>query len=356
VQRGLTTVAPYGRSGASARVRVVEWVERLGLDAQAFDYLGLPHSRPWALLRDPAALLKAEHRIRRLAARPPQVLLLHREASPLSRGGLESALLSAAAHGVYDFDDALQWDHGRGPIPRRLAPKSGKCLAAVRAADRVIAGNPLLADWACEWARDVVVIPSCVDPNDYVVKTDHALHDPPRLGWVGSPTTERYLQRLAPALLEGHRRWGARLTVVSSGTAALGPLDVMVDRVEWSEGVVAPSMVGWDVAIAPLGSDLLARGKCAYKLLQYAAAGLPVVGSPVGANRQVLEAIAGLPASSIDDWGAALAAILEAPESERADRGARARAAVTRDYSYDAWATTWLAAVELTPTQVETPA
>lgn len=354
MQPSLTTVAPYGRSGASARVRVLEWVERLGIEARAFDYLGLPHSRPWTLLREPAALLAAERRIRHLAARPTELLLLHREASPLSRGGLEAGLLAAAAHGVYDFDDALQWDHGRGPIPRRVAPKAGKCLAAVRAADRVVAGNALLADWACEWAKDVVVIPSCVDPTAYAVKAEHALHDPPRLGWVGSPTTERYLQRLTPALLDVHRRWGARLTVVSSGRAALGPLDVMVDRVEWSEDVVAPVLVGWDVAIAPLGSDLLARGKCAYKLLQYAAAGLPVVGSPVGVNRQVLTAIAGLAASSADEWREALDALLAAPEAERADRGSRARAAVMRDYSYDAWAPTWLAALELT--QVVTPA
>ncbi|MFN2540325.1 MAG: glycosyltransferase [Mycobacteriales bacterium] len=342
-------MAPYGRAGASARVRVLAWVERLGLEVVSHDYLGLPHSRPTALLHDLPGLLAAERRIRDVASRSHATLLLHREASPLSRGAIEARLLGNAEHGVYDFDDALQWDHGRGMALRRWAPKSSKCLAAVRAADRVIAGNVVLAEWASEWARDVVVVPSCVDPASYPVKTEYGVHDPPRLGWIGSPTTERYLLAIAPSLLEVHRRTGARLTVISSGTASLGALTDMVDRVTWTESQVGTAMTQWDVALAPLADDLMARGKCAYKLLQYGAVGLPVVGSPVGVNRQVLDAFGGLAVDGVRPWTDALLSLLAASASELRHRGRTARDAVTKDYSYDAWASAWLAALELQP-------
>ena len=45
-------------------------------------------------------------------------------------------------------------------------------LAAAQQADRVIAGNEILADWASEVARDVVVVPSCVAVKQYRQKID----------------------------------------------------------------------------------------------------------------------------------------------------------------------------------------
>jgi hypothetical protein len=48
-------------------------------------------------------------------------------------------------------------------------------------ADRVIAENEILADWASSIAHDVVIIPSCVDPETYRSKENYELGDPPRI-------------------------------------------------------------------------------------------------------------------------------------------------------------------------------
>jgi glycosyltransferase involved in cell wall biosynthesis len=341
----LHAVTPYGREAGSSRVRVYEWLDRLEEPVVVSGYVGARDARARRLLRRPGALLAAERRLRRIAAARPERLLLHREASPLSRGALEARLARAAAFSVYDFDDALQWDTGAGGRLRRLAPKAPKALAAVRAADRAIAGNAVLADWASQHNADVVVIPSCVAVDAYTPKARYELSDPPRIGWIGNPDNEAYLEALGPALENLNRRTGARLTIIGATEPRLGRLEALVDRIRWSEATQHAVLASLDVAIAPVPDAPYERGKCGYKLLQYGAAGVPFAASPVGVNRDILRAF-GLPAVEHGgDWAGAIQELLERPAADRAALGRAIRAATRRDYSFDAWLPRWRAAV-----------
>jgi glycosyltransferase involved in cell wall biosynthesis len=223
--------------------------------------------------------------------------------------------------------------------------KAIKCRAAALSADTVIAGSTVIAEWANAYNSNVVLIPSCVDPGKYNAKQDWSVNEPPRVVWLGSPSTEQYLVSITAPLLEIRRRLGARLIVISAGSATLGPLDAMTTRVPWSEDLVGRILATGDVAVAPLIDTPYARGKCAYKVLQYAAAGLPVVGSPVGSNARALDRLGGTQAHSQSDWVDALFHILTAPQSERAEAGTRARSGVDQHYSFRAWEGRWLEAV-----------
>jgi glycosyltransferase involved in cell wall biosynthesis len=339
----LHAVAPYGPSAPSVRVRVVEWLRRTDPQAALHTYLGGPRYSVSTLARHPLAAAQCEYSLRRLPHQLRRsVLLLHREASPLSGGSVEARLLSAAAYGIYDFDDALQWDWGRDSLLRSLRPKAPKALSAVRAADRVLAGNDYLADWATSCAKDVVVIPTCVDLGDYVEKTDYGLHDPPRLGWLGAPLNQNYVTQIGPALLEVHRQTGARLTMIGA-EGPLGSLDPIVDRVPWSMSSVRAALAEWDIGLNPLRDGSWERGKCAYKLLQYGAAGVPSVGSPVGVAANILASV-GLPAPRTrDEWVDALVNLLGVSAASRAAAGHRFRAHVSAEFSYGAWHDRWLA-------------
>jgi glycosyltransferase involved in cell wall biosynthesis len=261
-------------------------------------------------------------------------VLLSRRASPISTGRLEASILRHATRGIYDFDDALAVSTD-GPFPL-----ANIWRRAVEAADVVIAGNKLLAAEARRYAERVVVIPSCIEPDLYLPKRDYEF-DRPTAVWIGSPSTESYLATIARPLLEAHRRTGLRLRLVSAGEASLGPLDAMIDRVPWTPTGFAAALEAADVGIMPLPDDAWTRGKCAYKLLQYAATALPLIGTPVGANRGVLDGAQGWAANSDDEWLAALLACVEAPATERAARGAAAREFVTANFSFAAWAPTW---------------
>jgi glycosyltransferase involved in cell wall biosynthesis len=337
-------VMPHGRTGPSTRVRVFEWLDRIGVPAVVSSYLSHGNSSPSYIARHAVAVLAAEGRLRAIASQGAQRLLLHREASPLSRGELERRLLSSAELAVYDFDDALHWDWGAGGRLRRLALKAPKVFLSVRHANRVIAGSPVLAEWASQHNTDVRVIPSCVSPTAYRQKTEYRLGDPPRLGWIGSAHNERYIELVAPALREVHRRTGARLTLVSTTQRGLGDLESFIDRVPWSEAAQHTSLAEFDVGIAPLGDDPHTRGKCGYKLLQYAAAGTPVVGSPIGVNREILLRL-GMPAPQDGEWVDAILDLLHRSAEARAGLGRHARAVAQREFSYDAWLPRWKQAV-----------
>ena len=194
------------------------------------------------------------------------------------------------------------------------------------------------------------MIPSCVDPEEYVQKQDYSVGSVPRLIWMGSPSTEKYLGAISPALLRVHRLTGARLTLVSAGQRPLGELDAMTDRVDWAGAASHALLAEADCGIMPLPDTALARGKCAYKVLQYGAAALPTVASPVGVNADVIGQLGGHAATDLDSWVDALVDVLRASNSDRRGRGRAARRGVERHYSFAAWSGAFLRALRLPDT------
>jgi glycosyltransferase involved in cell wall biosynthesis len=135
-----------------------------------------------------------------------------------------------------------------------------------------------------------------------------------------------------------------RLTVVSAGSRSLGPLDAIVDRTTWDPRTFSQILADADVGIMPLYDTEFSRGKCAYKVLQYGAAALPVVGSPVGTNATVLAELGGA-APGPGEWVDAVASVFDASASTRMSLGDAARRAVEESYSFEAWETRWRVAV-----------
>lgn len=333
--QGLIAVGPYGPANSTVRARLLHWLDRLEVEDVE---LILSPGDPFGL----AAQVRS-----RKAAQVPVLLL--RNAAKLSRGRLESRLLRSGSAGIYDLDDGLPWDDGRlpglGAWWKRPWPRSLIADRAARSADRVIAGNELLADWASQRCGDVVVVPTCVEPDDYEGKSTYEVSDPPRIGWLGSPATEGYLVDIAPALAEVHRRTGARLTILGGSVNTDARLAAFSNRAEWSLQAQHQLPATWDVGLMPLRDGVYERAKCAYKLLQYGAAGLPCIGSPVGASSQLLQQVAAPAPNSLDEWVDALTAVLTASPAHRAAMGARATAVVKRDFAYATWQSTWSAAV-----------
>jgi len=79
--------------------------------------------------------------------------------------------------------------------------------------------------------------------------------------------------------------------------------NMSVEKHRWSEKTQVLDLVSSDIGLAPLPDDPFARGKCGFKILQCAAAGLPVITTPVGVNSEyVTDGITGYHASNLSQW------------------------------------------------------
>lgn len=185
---------------------------------------------------------------------------------------------------VYDIDDAVWLQRPRFEGEERAA--SGRRLRNFAAmcshATLTVAGNEYLAAAARAHAPErVVVVPTAVH-----IPPDKAITLAPKrpditVAWVGMGHNVSYLEPLRPVFANLCRRYPQlRLRVLSSQWPEWK--DVRVEPIAWSEEVEHAALCTADIGIMPLFDDSYARGKCAFKLFQYMAAGLPCVASPVG--------------------------------------------------------------------------
>jgi glycosyltransferase involved in cell wall biosynthesis len=112
----------------------------------------------------------------------------------------------------------------------------------------------------------------------------------------------------------------ARLVVVADAFVTLpGIPDDRVDLVRWSPENEATVIQDFDVGLMPLGGGDWAKGKCAFKMLQYLSCAVPAVVSPVGMNAEVLAmADVGLAATTEDEWVEALLTLYRDRDRARA--------------------------------------
>jgi glycosyltransferase involved in cell wall biosynthesis len=267
---------------------------------------------------------------RRELLRWADVTVLHQ----IKLSSIEARLFAAYSHGlIFDVDDAIYVRKPRrlGDVPDESAWRKKKFAATCRWADAVAAGNDVLAGVARDAAKEVVVLPTSIDIASYQPTTAGPA-DPPTIAWIGSPENLIYLDMIRPALARLAKRHPTlKLRVICSEFPQWG--DVAVERVLWNSATEAQSLAGAHIGVMPLTDDAWSRGKCAFKLLQYMAAALPCVASPVGANTEaVLDGFNGFHATDVDEWERSLERLIVSPQL-RADLGAKGRAHVQERYS-----------------------
>ncbi|HYC02756.1 MAG TPA: glycosyltransferase [Azospirillaceae bacterium] len=325
----------YDRLGPSSRLRFFDplpWLAQAGLDVAVRPFFDDPYlERQFAGRRtDPLAL--ARYYARRLRALRDRgafdLLWIEKEALPWLPTGVEAALLAGTPYAL-DFDDA--WH-------RRYAGRpglSGKLERLVAGAALTVTANAHLEEWArAAGARRLHRMPTPVDLARYAPR--EADGGGFRVGWIGTPSSAAYLAEVAEPL----RRLAETgpLTLVTVGAAPVGLPGVPEAFRPWSEATEADEISGFDVGIMPLPDTPFTRGKSGYKLLQYMAAARPVVASPVGENRVIVDpGVSGFLAGSPRDWVAALER-LRADPGLRRTMGRAGRARVAADYALDALA------------------
>lgn len=257
------------------------------------------------------------------------LLWIEKESLPWVPVWLEQLLLRGVPY-VLDFDDATfhNYDRNSSPWVRYfLGRRIDRLMAGARL---VVAGNRYLAQRASmAGAPWVELLPTVVDLERYPARRNEASAAPctvpPRLVWIGSPSTVQYLRLLAEPLAALARQQPFSLRVIGGGPLSMAGVDVEV--LPWSSDTEAAAIAECDVGIMPLLDTPWEQGKCAYKLIQYMACGLPTVASPVGANCEVVvEGQTGFLAGTAEAWVDKLELLLrDAALRQRLGNAGRAR-------------------------------
>jgi glycosyltransferase involved in cell wall biosynthesis len=243
---------------------------------------------------------------------------------------------------IFDFDDAvfLRDSYAPGGLhnPRLLR----RFVRTMQAADFVVAGNTFLAQQAACWIdpRRIAVIPTCVDWARYPAAR-HVSTEACQMVWIGSSSTLRGMTHIRPMLEHlGRQIPGLSLKIICDRSLELEHMPVQF--CPWSTQNEAADLAGSDVGISWLPDDDWSRGKCVLKVLQYMAAGLPVVANPVGAQATLVQhGVTGFLAQTPEEWHQALERLSQSP-ALRQRLGARGRQVVRTLYEVRQGADAWL--------------
>ena len=245
----------------------------------------------------------------------------------------DARALRGARRLVYDFDDAVMVQ-ARAP-DRPHAGRLRRFRRTMARADLVIAGSRILAEHAyAAGARRVAIVPTGLDASRLRPKaTWAAAPGRTRLVWIGSASTLRQLEPFRPMFEAlGRAVPGLVLRVIADADMRLD--DLAVENVRWRLEDEARLLAESDLGIAPLPDTPFTRGKCGFKVLQYMAAGLPVVASPVGVNADyVRHRETGLWARSAEEWVEAIGR-LAADAALRERMGREGRRRIEREFDF----------------------
>ncbi|MBN2453232.1 MAG: glycosyltransferase family 4 protein [Candidatus Omnitrophica bacterium] len=314
----------YSREGASTRYRFLQYFpyfEDHGIRCELSPLTDADYLKHLYTLKRGTAGDCARALIRRLSAicgiRKYDIAVIEYELIPYFPPVFEALLNFLKIPYIVNYDDAVFYRYSRNKNALVRACFGGKIDRVIRGASLVIGGNKFLADYAGKAAaRRVEMIPTVVDMNRY---KDTSRGDNPvfTIGWIGSPSTSKYLNDIVPALAKVCAEGKARVVIIGAPDVKLP--GVPVENRPWSETTEVRDLMDCNAGIMPLDDGLWEKGKCGLKAIQYMACGLPVVASPVGVNEEIVEGgVSGFLAVTNEDWVRALAAL-------RDDRALRER-------------------------------
>lgn len=241
---------------------------------------------------------------------------------------------------IVDFDDAVfhNYDLSNNPIIRLAL--SSKIDTVMKLSSCVTAGNQYLMDRAIKaGAQRVEFLPTVVDEKKYhrITKKE----DTCVIGWIGSPATQNYVLNLREAFEYVAREHKIEIHLIGANEGMKDHFkNLNVKIIPWSEASEATLISNFDIGIMPLPDGPWERGKCGYKLIQYMASSVPVMGSAVGVNTEIINQCRSgilVEGQSVQNWQEALVQMISNPEL-RENFGKNGRLGVEKTYSLSAQA------------------
>ncbi len=238
---------------------------------------------------------------------------------------------------IYDFDDAV---YAKESFREKVVnkdfgtDKTIKRLHYVLKKSRyIIAGNNHLKRYALKYNKNICVIPSSIKFSEYSKKKSKQNKNI-YIGWIGLGPNTFYLHQLKSVLTYICKvKKNVKLLVISDIKFKMDNVSVVNYR--WNEKKELTLLHKIDIGIMPLIDDEWSKGKSAFKIIQYMAAGIPVVASPVGANVEIVKNnFNGYLAADESGWKKYLLLLIK-DKSKREQLGDNGRRYIEKYYSIE---------------------
>jgi glycosyltransferase involved in cell wall biosynthesis len=330
----------YGATAASTRQRLLQYLPALhdaGIDVEYHALLNDDYVQSLQTGVKPKMGQVAKAYLARMAqavsTRKYDAIWVYAELFPYLPASFEQLAFLTGKPVIYDFDDAFfhQYD-GSTALGSLL---KGKLEPLLRGAAICCCGNSYLQEYADHFCRRTIIIPTVVDTECYRPDRARPAGRPTVIGWIGSPSTWCYVRPMLPMLRSLVNDYPVEVRIIGGGVAATDELALYSGfrSVSWNEDSQVREIQAMDIGIMPLPDENWAKGKSGFKLIQYMACGLPVVASPVGVNREIVNhGQNGFLATTSHEWAAALRKLLTDADL-RARLGAAGRKSAEEDYS-----------------------
>lgn len=247
--------------------------------------------------------------------------------------------ISAKIPLIFDFDDAI-WQNVISEGNKKLAflKNPDKIKEIISASTEIWAGNSYLADYALQFNKNVKIVPTTVDTDEYQKPKDFTKNNKQIcIGWSGSFSTIPHFEHAIDALKILKEKYGEQITFKVIGDANFKNEELGIIGTPWTRASEIQELSSIDIGIMPLPDDEWTKGKCGLKALVYMSMGIATVVSPVGVNTEIIQHDKnGLWASSTEEWVHQLSRLIE-DESLRQTLAAQARISIVEQYSVSAW-------------------
>jgi glycosyltransferase involved in cell wall biosynthesis len=216
-----------------------------------------------------------------------------------------------------------------------------KVRQLIEMSDHVIVSNRPLREYAAQFHHSITEVPTCVPLSKFTLRSFGSTPvGKPVVGWIGTSSNLGFLSTCAGALRRVASEIPFTMLVVSNDASPLHTIDlhgVDVRFEPWSAETEVGFLHQMDIGLMPLPNDQeWMKYKAATKLVQYMSVGIPAIASPVGVNRDILEAQqVGFSATTDEEWIEALRELLR-NEPLRRSMGREGRKRVESKYCIEA--------------------
>jgi glycosyltransferase involved in cell wall biosynthesis len=238
---------------------------------------------------------------------------------------------------VFDFDDSI-WLLDTSPENKKFEflKNPDKTKINITHAHCVIAGNSFLANYAKQFNPNTIIIPTTIDTDFHVPKSELRGKEKIVIGWSGSISTIKHFEMAIPALKQIQNKYPNKIEIHVIGQGSYTHPEIKVTSKNWSAKTEVNDLNCFDIGIMSLPNDEWVKGKCGLKGLSYMACGIATVMSNVGVNSAIIEhGKNGYLAQTEQEWVNCLSLLIENSDL-RHKIGQAGRETVVKNYSVNA--------------------